>query len=128
MNEDRKLKSLRQKRLLQLKKRLIRERNVKSEEDKTKEIPIPKNLLKTVFIGRAHEVWSAAERQYPEATKKLEKILGDLLKTGKLQGPLTGEKIFFLFRKIGLPVRLRTKIRILENGELKTIADKLKEK
>jgi DNA-binding TFAR19-related protein (PDSD5 family) len=56
------------------------------------------------------------------------KLLCDLLKTGKLKGPLTGEQIFSLFRRIGLPVRLKTKIRILESGELKTIADKLKEK
>lgn len=101
---------------------------MKTEEEKTKEEKIPENLLKTVFVGRAQEVWSTAERQYPQATKKLEKILVDLLKTGKLKGPLTGEQIFSLFRRIGIPVRLKTKIRILESGELKTIADKLKEK
>ena len=127
LNEDRELDSLRQKRLLQLKRSILRNKNVKTEEQKTKE-KIPENFLKTVFVGRAQELWSTAERQYPQATKKLEKILGDLLKTGKLKGPLTGEQIFSLFRRIGLPVRLKTKIRILESGELKTIADKLKEK
>ncbi|MHA2394936.1 MAG: hypothetical protein ACXAEX_23660 [Promethearchaeota archaeon] len=67
MNEDRELDSLRQKRLLQLKRSILRNKNVKTEEQKTKE-KIPENLLKTVFVGRAQEVWSTAERQYPQAT------------------------------------------------------------
>jgi DNA-binding TFAR19-related protein (PDSD5 family) len=67
LNEDRELDSLRQKRLLQLKRSILRNKNVKTEEQKTKE-KIPENLLKTVFVGRAQEVWSTAERQYPQAT------------------------------------------------------------
>ena len=87
----------------------------------------PKEVLKKRFVGRAWEVWNTAEAQYPEVTERLAGAIASLVEAGRLSGPITGEQLYSFFRRIGLRVRLKTKIRIYEGGELKSIADKLRE-
>lgn len=87
----------------------------------------PKEVLKKRFVGRAWEVWSAAEAQYPAVTEKIAGAMASLIEAGRLAGPITGEQLYSFFRRLGLRVRLKTKIRIYESGELKTIADKMRE-
>ena len=88
--------------------------------------PDPKEVLNRIFVDRAWEVFEAARRQYPQVTQTLQDELVRLIQSGKLKEKITGEQLLWLFRKIGLDVRMETKIRILESGELKTIAEKLK--
>lgn len=90
--------------------------------------PSGKAILEQIFAGRAWEVWNAAEAQYPSIAARVVGVLTSLVTQGKLTGKVTGEQLFWLFRRLGAPVRLQTKIRLYESGEVHTIADKLRGK
>ncbi len=78
--------------------------------------------------GRALEVLKTAEAQYPTAIARIEAELARLIRGGKLRGPISGEALYTLFRRLGLRVRLETTIVYLEKGQEKTFTEKLKEK
>jgi len=127
LSEEKELELYKRKKLLEMQMRLLAK---KAEEEKKQEeperAPDPKEVLNRIFIDRAWEVFEAARRQYPQVTQTLQDELVRLILSGKLKERITGEQLLWLFRKIGLDVRMETKIRILESGELKTIAEKLK--
>ena len=135
MGDDSEIELLKQRRLLEMRRRLLLERAeaMKEEEESEREegeekVKLgPKEVLKKRFVGRAWEVWSAAEAQYPAVTEKIAGAMASLIEAGRLAGPITGEQLYSFFRRLGLRVRLKTKIRIYESGELKTIADKMRE-
>ncbi|MCW3988338.1 MAG: hypothetical protein NWE87_08510 [Candidatus Bathyarchaeota archaeon] len=132
MPDDSSIELLKRRRLLDIRRKLLIERaeSMKEEEqekEQGQEKLGPKDVLKKRFVGRAWEVWYTAEAQYPEVMVRLADAMVSLIKAGKLSGPITGEQLYSFFRRLGLRVRLKTKIRIYEGGELKSIADKLKE-
>jgi len=137
MSDDSKIELLKRRRLLEMRRRLLLERAeaMKEEEQEKQEkgkeqekVKLgPKEVLKKRFVGRAWEVWNTAEAQYPEVTERIAGAMASLVEAGRLSGPITGEQLYSFFRRLGLRVRLKTKIRIYEGGELKSIADKLRE-
>lgn len=129
MSEDKELEYLKRKRLLELRKRLIEEQITDSQKEKKQEQrpKKPIDVLKTIFAENAMEVWRIAEQQHPKTTPTVANALITLLKAGKIRNKITGEQIAWLFTQLGVPLRFKTKIRILEGGELKSIADKLRE-
>ena len=132
MSEDHDLELLRRRKLLEMQKRLLKEKalELKKAEGKEQNEKKPRNteeILTSFFIGRALEVWTAAKQQYPSVALEVAKALATIIESGKLKEMITGEQLYWLFQQIGLPIRLETKIRIFESGELKTIAEKLKE-
>lgn len=128
LSEDKELEYLKQKKLLEMQRRLFSEKaaeSQKKEEPKKKE---PDETLKTVFDNSAWEVWNLAVQQYPQVIEEVTQALVTLIKAGKIIGKINGEQIYWLFTQLGYRIRIETKIRILESGELKTIADKLRGK
>jgi len=127
LSEEKELELYKRKKLLEMQMRLLAK---KAEEEKKQEeperAPDPKEVLNRIFVDRAWEVFETARRQYPRVTQTLQDELVRLISSGKLKEQITGEQLLWLFRKMGLDVRMETKIRILESGELKTIAEKLK--
>jgi len=127
LSEEKELELYKRKKLLEMQMRLLAK---KAEEEKKQEeperAPDPREVLNRIFVDRAWEVFEAARRQYPRVTQTLQDELVRLISSGKLKEQITGEQLLWLFRKMGLDVRMETKIRILESGELKTIAEKLK--
>lgn len=134
MSDDSEIELWKRKRLQEMKRAETRKMGEEKEREKEREknrkkVGLrPKDVLEKTFVGRALEVWSAAESQYPDAAEKIAVALASLVETGKISGRITGEQLYWFFRQLGLNVRLKTKIRIYESGELKTIADKLREK
>lgn len=124
LSGDKELKILRRKRLLEMKRHLVEQKVPEPVEVKEKS---PKEILNSVFYSRAWEVWSSAEKQFPTSIKKVEAVLVELVSSGKFKGRINGEELLWFLRRVGLNVRMETKIRIYERGELKTIADKLKD-
>lgn len=115
------------KRLLEMQKRAL----IRSIEDsKPKQIiekeEDPERVLRRLFEGRAGEVYDAAKIQFPETTGKLTKVLSQLISKGELTGPVSGEELFWLFRRLGANVRLETHIKFVESGRTRTIGDKIK--
>jgi DNA-binding TFAR19-related protein (PDSD5 family) len=124
MTGDRELEYLRHKKLLELQKASLKKLEA---EEKPHEKMDAKALLSKVFVDRAWEVWNTASSQYPLVMENLSGLMARMIDTGTLQGPITGEQLYWLLRRLGLRVRLKTSIKILESGEMKTIAQKLKE-
>jgi DNA-binding TFAR19-related protein (PDSD5 family) len=100
--------------------------DVREDATQVESKPSVKEVLEKIFAGRAWEVWNTAEAQYPTMTARVAVVLTSLVAQGKLKGKVTGEHLFWLFRQLGVPVRLQTKIRLYESGEVRTIADKLR--
>jgi DNA-binding TFAR19-related protein (PDSD5 family) len=130
MNDD-ELERIKRKRLEEMQrvlllKELEAKERTKEEEEKPRE-PTNREILDRYFKERAWEVWNEAQRQYPKVMPRLEQLLVDAIKEKKVQDYLDGASLMGFFRQIGLPVRLQTKIRISEHGELKTLEQKIKE-
>jgi len=125
MPEDSELERLKLRRMQKMQRRLREQEQTKAKAPDQKQ-PRPRDVLKTILVGRAWEVLNAAAAQFPEPTRALEAELARLVREGKLKGPVTAEQLMWLFRSLGLDVRLETKIQVLESGELKSLADKFR--
>jgi len=124
LSSDVELERLKARKMQKIQRRLLEQEKQKASDGK--QPPSPREVLKTVLVGRAWEVLDAAERQYPAPTRALETELARLVRAGRLKGPITAEQLMWLFRRLGLDVRLETKIQVYESGELKSLADKFK--
>lgn len=111
-----------------MKEKVLAAEKSEQKEQKEKKPRDSEEVLMSLFVDRALEVWTAAKQQYPDVTREVAKALAQVIESGKLKESITGEQLYWLFQQLGLPIRLETKIRILESGELKTIAQKLKER
>ena len=125
MSEDSELERLKLRRMQQMQQHLREQEQTKAKTPDQKQ-PRPRDVLKTILVGRAWEVLDAAAAQFPEPTRALEAELARLVREGRLKGPVTAEQLMWLFRSLGLDVRLETKIQVLESGEMKSLADKFR--
>lgn len=98
----------------------------KMESERPEPLEDKGKVLQRLLVGRGWEVLEAARGQYPQFMEKLEEALVRLVKEGRLAGPITGEEFYGFLKSLGLNVRLETRIRVFERGELKTLADKLR--
>lgn len=128
MSEDDELSQLKRKRMLELRKQVLQQQQSKAEASKkVKESVNATNVLKSILIDRAEEVWEAAKNQYPDVAEQVGKAIVTAKLSGTLNEKITGEQLLWLFERVGLHIRLQTHIRIVESGEIKSIAEKLKE-
>jgi len=115
---DEELAAIRQKKLREF------QRRVTSEEKP--ETPRGDEILSRIFKGRAWEIFNVASSQFPEAMNKVKDVLVKLASSGKLTN-VTGEELYVFLRKLGLEVRLNTKINYASHGQLKSIEEIMKE-
>jgi programmed cell death protein 5 len=127
---DEELERIKQRRLEELRRKMlldqIKEKEPETEPEPAKE-PTNEEMLGKYFGNRAWEVWNAAKHQYPQVMPKIEVMLVDAIKQGKIKDYIDGANLMGFFRQVGIPVRLDTKIRVSEHGELKTLEQKIKE-
>jgi DNA-binding TFAR19-related protein (PDSD5 family) len=121
---DRELETIRRKKLLELRRQLQKKEEPKIEKER---VESTREILSRFFVGRAWEVFNAANDQYPQATSHIEKTLAKLINEGKITSQISGEELYGLFRRLGLRVRLETRIQVLEHGKIKSLEDKIKE-
>ncbi len=121
---DRELEAIRRKKLLELRRQLQKKEEAKTEEERAE---TPRKILSRFFVGRAWEVFNAANEQYPQAASHIEKTLAKLIQEGKIKNQISGEELYGLFRTLGLRVKLQTRIQVLEHGKIKSLEDKIKE-
>lgn len=116
--EDVDLELIKAKKLLEMKKRLLTtDKSVKKD---------PRSVLVERLVDRGVEVLEAAEALYPEETRILVKRLAELIEKGVITGYISGGALLSLFRRLGLNIRIETKISIEEDGRLMSLTDKLK--
>jgi DNA-binding TFAR19-related protein (PDSD5 family) len=128
---DDELERIKQRRLEEMKRQLMLkqlkgQQTAEPEPEKPRE-PTNREILDKHFGDRAWEVYNAATQQYPQVMPQVEQLLAEGIKTGKIRDVIDGAALMGFFRAIGIPVRLQTKIRISEKGELKTLEQKMKE-
>ncbi len=128
---DDELERIKQRRLEEMKRLMllkqIKDQQEPEPEPETPREPTNQEILDAMFGNRAWEVYTAAAYQYPQVIGQVEKILVEGIKEGKIADIIDGAALMGFFRQVGLPVRLNTKIRISEKGELKTLEQKMKE-
>ena len=116
---DAELDAIRRKKFRKLQRRLaISER--KTEETDANEV------LNRIFKGRAWEVFDSASYQFPHHMSEVKNALVKLATSGRLN-TVNGEQLYLFLKKLGLRVRLDTKIKFSGHGQLKSLAEKLKE-
>lgn len=128
---DDELERIKQKRLEEM-KRMMLLKQIKEQQEPKPEPEKPREatnqeILDAMFGHRAWEVYNAAAYQYPQVIGQVEQILVEGIKEGKITDIIDGAALMGFFRQVGLPVRLNTKIRISDKGELKTLEQKMKE-
>jgi DNA-binding TFAR19-related protein (PDSD5 family) len=114
---DPELEIIKAKKLLKMKKKITEEKPKTDRE-----------LLVEHLIDRGTEVLSTAEAQYPKETAIIIAKIAELIKSGELQGKISGGELLSLFRSIGLRVRMDTKISVEEHGKLVSLSDRLRSK
>lgn len=124
---DEELERIKRRRMLELQRRMLQEEKAEEEPEKPAE-PTPREILDGMFSGRAWEVYETAKIQYPTAMPQVEQALVEGIKSGKIQDRIDGESLFVFLRQLGFNVRLNTKIRYKDHGELKTIGQRIKER
>ncbi|MCS7120027.1 MAG: DNA-binding protein [Nitrososphaerota archaeon] len=121
---DWELETIRRKKLLQLKKSLEKRSDLESEKAGK---PSDREVLSAYLADRAWEVLNAAKIQYPEAGSWMEATLAKLIREGKIKTKISGEELYSIFLRLGVKVRLPTRIKVLEHGEIKSLEQKIKE-
>jgi len=124
--EDEELERLRRKKLLQMKRLLEKRRRVEERSVHVK-TPSPREMLNRYLVGRAREVMDAARAQYPSLASYVERALAKMIIEGRLKEKITGEELYGLFYRLGARIKLRTRIKIIENGRVKSIHEKIRE-
>ena len=117
---DADLAAIREKKLREYQRRLG------AKENKSEPVINEDEALNKIFRDRAWEVFRTASQQFPEAMSKVKNVLVKLASSGKLN-EVTGEDLFLFLRKLGLDVRLNTKINYATHGELKSLEQKMRE-
>ena len=114
--------------LAAIRERKLREyqRRLGVKENKPEPAINEDEALNRIFRDRAWEVFKTATQQFPEAMSKVKNVLVKLASSGKLT-KVTGEELFLFLRKLGLDVRLNTKINYASHGELKSLEEKMRE-
>ena len=131
MSEDKELEMWKKRRFREMQRAMI-SRKIEEEKNKAKKAEKGKvsieSALKRNLKDRAWEVLENARHQFPKETARIEKELARLVLSGEIKESITGEQLLWFFRALGLNVKMDIKIRILEDGKLKTISEKIKDK
>ncbi len=120
---DDELEIIKRRKLLELQKRLLEKTKKKAEPEK----PDFYSLFLSSLTDDGREMFGKALDQYGDAAARVGESIGRLIYAGRIRGRLGAEEIYWIFREIGMPIRLETRIVYKKRGEVKSISDMLKE-
>jgi DNA-binding TFAR19-related protein (PDSD5 family) len=118
MSDD-ELAAIRRRKLREFQKKLVTKENQSAATNAN-------DVLNEIFTGRAWEVFNSASQQFPNAMGRVKDVLVKLASSGRLT-EVTGEELYIFLRKLGLEVKLNTKISYASHGQLKSLEEKVKE-
>jgi DNA-binding TFAR19-related protein (PDSD5 family) len=119
MVEDADLKLLEQRKLEEMRRRL-RAAAPQAKQEKT-----DRQVVEEMLYDRGDEVLEAAYSFYPEETGRLVKELAGMIREGRLKEKVAGGELLSIFRELGLRFRLKTSIRVMDQGKLVDLSEKL---
>lgn len=118
---DEELEKLKAKRLEEMKKNI----SIKTKPNTSNKLTDREILIKKLGY-RGLEVLTTAENQFPNETKNLIKKLSELILNGYIAENIDGGNLLYLFRSIGLNVKMNNKISINKDGKTVSLSDQLK--
>ena len=119
MEEDADLKLLEQRKLEEMRRRL------KAAAPPAKQAKTDREVVQEMLYDRGDEVLEAAYSFYPVETGKLVKELATMVRDGRLTEKVAGGELLSIFRELGLRFRLKTSIRVMDQGKLVDLSEKL---
>ena len=130
--EDKDLERLKAKRLDEMQKNLSSQRE-KQKLDSSKEVeknnkPTSRDVVVKQLGYRGVEVLQNAEYQFPNETQMIVVKLAELITSGDVPEVIDGGELLTLFRSIGINVRMKTKIKVEEDGKFVSLSEKLETK
>ncbi|HWP78695.1 MAG TPA: DNA-binding protein [Candidatus Nitrosotenuis sp.] len=124
MSEDKELEALKAKRLAEMKKNILSQKQ-KEQPTKTAEPISYRDIVISRLGYRGMEVLQNAENQFPNEAKMVIEKLGQLIHSGEINEEIDGGKLLALFRAVGINVRMATKINVEQDGKFISLSDKL---
>lgn len=121
MEEDTDLKLLEQRKLEAMRRRL--KATAAPRHEKT-----DREVVEGVLYDRGDEVLEAAYSFYPKETERLVKELAAMIRDGRFTGKVAGGELLSIFRQLGLRFRLSTSIKVMDQGKLVDLSEKLGKK
>jgi hypothetical protein len=118
MEEDADLKLLEQRKLEEMRRRLKAAPAAKREKT-------DRQVVEGMLYDRGDEVLDAAYSFYPRETERLVKEIAGMIRDGKLGEKIAGGELLSIFRQLGLRFRLKTSIKVMDQGKLVDLSEKL---
>lgn len=128
MSDDSELERLKAKRLAEMQRNLNIKKLQEQKPEKKEEKKNPRDIVVKKLGYRGLEVLNLAESQFPVQTKMVIQKLAELIESGELAEDIDGGKLLTLFRTVGIPVRVETKIKVEQDGKMVSLSDKLTNK
>jgi len=116
--EDPELQSLIQRKAREMLRRVSKPSHPPARRD-------PMAILKPYLVDRADEVLEAAMSQHPQLARRVVEALAAMIEAGQLSQSITGGQLLWVFRSLGLNVRIETSIRVMQDGRLIPLTERL---
>jgi DNA-binding TFAR19-related protein (PDSD5 family) len=119
MEEDAELKLLERRKMEEIRRRL------KATAPPAKQEKTDREVVEGVLYDRGDEVLEAAYSFYPKQTERLVKELAGMIRDGRLKERIAGGELLSIFRQLGLRFSLKTSIKVMDQGKLVDLSEKL---
>ncbi len=125
-DEDLTLKLLRLRKMRQRLNELAKQREA-TEAATEKAQTDPVEELKKNVEGRGEEVIGAALTENPELVRRVAAALVKAIREGRVETPIDPGDLLALFRRLGLNVKVETRLMVQKRGETKDLRKALEE-
>jgi DNA-binding TFAR19-related protein (PDSD5 family) len=125
-DEDLTLKLLRLRKMRQRLNELAKQREA-TEAATEKAQTDPVEELKKNVEGRGEEVIDAALTENPELVRRVSAALVKAIREGRVETPIDSGDLLALFRRLGLNVKVETRLMVQKRGETKDLRKALEE-
>lgn len=121
MEEDSELRLIEQRKMAQMKKRMM-EASTQKEEKAQK---TDREVVESMLYDRGDEVLATAYANFPRETEQIVKELAGMVRSSKFNERVSGGELYSIFRQVGLRFSLRTSIKVQDKGKLVDLSEKL---
>ncbi|MDG6985920.1 MAG: hypothetical protein JRM73_04145 [Nitrososphaerota archaeon] len=122
MEEDVDLKLLEQRKMEALRRKL------KASAQPPQAEKTDRQVVEGALYDRGDEVLDAAYSFYPNETERLVKELAGMIRDGRLAEKIAGGELLSIFRQLGLRFRLKTSIKVMDQGKLVDLSERFRRK
>lgn len=129
---DAELERLKARRLAEMQKNLSAKRGLEeagkaggSEKGASRQATARDTVVASLGF-RGLEVLESAEAQYPAESRVIVGRLAEIIRSENIPDKIDGGQLLAVFRMVGLPVKIKTSIKIEKDGKFVSISDRLK--